>query len=91
MLLLSLFLSLPLIACSNDGDWLLQTSSPSPSTLTPWTSNALSGIILSNGLISRTFVINASGSSVFATYDLTSYVESIPVSIWTFTRRNLNL
>ena len=80
LLLLSFFLSLPFISCTNE-DWLLQTTSPSPSTLTPWSSNALSGVILSNGLISRTFVTSASSSSVFATYDLTSYVDAIPVSI----------
>lgn len=62
-------------------DWLVPSSPPLPSTLTTWTSNSLSGITLSNGLISRSFVTSASSLSVFGTYDFVSYLDAAPVSL----------
>jgi hypothetical protein len=58
-------------------DWLLVPSgSAAPSSLAPWSSGALAGLALSNGLVTRVFVTNASGAAVFATYDLLNLLDS---------------
>ena len=58
-------------------DWLLAPSgSAAPSSLAPWSSGALAGLALSNGLVTRVFVTNASGAAVFATYDLVNLLDS---------------
>ena len=46
------------------------------SSLAPWSSGALAGLALSNGLVTRVFVTNASGAAVFATYDLLILLDS---------------
>lgn len=74
---------LTVIACASadSDDWLLQTGPAAPSSLTPWSSNALSGYILSNGLVTRTFVTSASGVPVWATFDITSQLDMTPASL----------
>ena len=47
-----------------------------PSTFLPWQQGSLSGLELSNGLVSRRFVTSASGNSgVFATVDIRSFLD----------------
>jgi hypothetical protein len=65
---------------SAGGDWLLDAS-PAASALTPWASGALSGVTLSNGLVSRSFVTSASGAPAWGTWDLTSHLDGAPASL----------
>lgn len=65
------------LAAASPGDWLLQPrGSAAPSTLQPWRSGSLSGLALSNGLVSRLFVLNASGAAVFATWDVVTMLDA---------------
>lgn len=73
-------LSLALAQQCTSSDWLVCAVS-TPVTLTNWTSGALSGISLGNGLVSRSFVTSASGSPLFATWDYLSYLDSAGVSL----------
>ena len=73
--------ALPLAAClalaAAQQDWLLvPQGAAAVSTLTPWRSGALAGLALSNGLVTRLFVTNASGAAAFATWDLRSMLDS---------------
>ena len=52
-------------------DWLV-TAPTTPVTLTPWAEGSLSGLELSNGLISRRF---ATGLGSWATWDFVSHLE----------------
>lgn len=61
-------------ACSSS-DWLVCPPS-TPVSLVNWRSGALSGITLGNGLVSRSFVTQASSASLFSTWDYTSYLDS---------------
>jgi hypothetical protein len=63
------------------GDWLVPTEPTAPSSLSAWSSGALSGFVLSNGLVSRTFVSSASGAPTWATFDFTSALDAMPASL----------
>jgi hypothetical protein len=70
---------LPFSAVAND--WLVPTTPLPSSSFTPWSSGSLSGFVLSNGLVSRTFITSASGAPTFSTFDLTSSLDGGAVSV----------
>jgi hypothetical protein len=63
-------------ACTSP-DWLV-CAPTTPVTLTNWTSNSLSGITLSNGLVSRSWITSATGLPAFALWDLRSSLDGPP-------------
>lgn len=56
-------------------DWLV-CPPPTPVTVTKWTTGALSGITLTNGLVSRSWATSLSGVPAFALYDFRSLLDS---------------
>lgn len=74
---LSLLTAATTAACAiASGDWLLTPlSAATPATVAPWTQGSLAGVVLSNGLISRTFVTSASGTPTWATLDMQTMLD----------------
>ena len=64
---------LPQAPSAAGSDWLVRPPT-TPATLAPWSSGAASGFVLSNGLISRQFALDA-GAGSWATYDFVSHLE----------------
>ena len=76
VLVTSLYLIVSAAQSQAPADWLLiPRGSEARSTLTPWSSNALAGLAIGNGLVERRFVTNASGVAVFGTWDLRSFLD----------------
>jgi hypothetical protein len=64
------------LACSS-ADWLV-CAPTTPVTVSTWKVSALSGVMLSNGLVSRSWITNASGSPAFGLWDFVSALDGPP-------------
>jgi len=82
-LLFTFFFRSNVSTCSHP-DWLICPPTTAV-TITNWTQGSLNGITLSNGLVSRSWVTNATGISVFGLWDFTSSLEDYPYTTSTDT------
>ena len=72
-MLWNLLLQLAATPAASTVDWLV-TQPNTPAALTPWSKAGRSGLTLSNGLISRQFVLDPAARS-WATTDFVSHLE----------------